>query len=174
MTKAESTRAAAFEFISVAQPYVSWIDRVTLTDSGRLDFRELHRLLSLLQAAATALPRIGDDEFNAAAESLEGHGYEQYSQISKALELKLPIDAYTLVFNPLKEDERTAMLHSLSDDLTDIYWDLKDGMALADRGCHADAIWHWWESYYSHRGRHAVHAQSAIWQYLADGHVDEL
>jgi hypothetical protein len=86
----------------------------------------------------------------------------------KALAEHLPISVYAFIFNPLDENDRTAILTTLNDDLADIYSDLADGIALANEGYYHDALWHWRSLYFGHWGRHAVHAQAAIWQYLRE------
>lgn len=81
----------------------------------------------------------------------------------------LPFNEYCFVFNPLDESDREAILTTIEDDISGIYEDLKEGVALCDAGRYSDAIWEWRFAYYSHWGRHVAHAQAAIWQFLADG-----
>lgn len=76
--------------------------------------------------------------------------------------------AYSVVFDALDKDDRSSIMTTIADDIGDIYADLMDGLML-HAGRHGDAIWSWQFSYWQHWGRYAVHAQSAIYSYLAGG-----
>jgi hypothetical protein len=128
--------------------------------------------LSELQAAAVDLPSVTDDDLDEAADAVKDR-LDHNPQIQQALSARLPFSGYSLVFNPFDENDRVAIMTNLDDDLADIYWDIADGIALAEGGYCGDAIWHWRFSYFCHWGRHAVHAQSAIWQYLADNNGED-
>jgi hypothetical protein len=158
-------------FIEVARSYMHWVDAASSGSGSAPSLYQLHRGLSQLQAAALDLPPVMDDDLDDAADVLKER-LEHDPQVQRSLAACLPFSAYSLVFDPLDEKERVAILTTLDDDLADIYWDISDGIALADAGYHGDAIWHLRFSYFTHWGRHAVHAQTAIWQYLAD-HQDE-
>ena len=67
---------------------------------------------------------------------------------------------YWDVFDPYKLDE--AVAGSLSDDLLDVYRDVRRGLALWESGHDASAIWEWRFSFESHWGDHAVDALRAL------------
>jgi hypothetical protein len=51
---------------------------------------------------------------------------------------------------------------SLSDDIADIYRDLRDGLIPYDAGDTGEALWNWRTDFESHWGRHAAHAIYAL------------
>ena len=51
---------------------------------------------------------------------------------------------------------------SLTDDLSDIYIDLKRGLQLWDSGNERDAVWEWRFGLHSHWGMHAVNALRVV------------
>lgn len=51
---------------------------------------------------------------------------------------------------------------SLSDDIADIYRDLRDGFLPYDAGDTDEAIWNWRTEFETHWGRHAAHAIYAL------------
>lgn len=161
-----SVRQTSKTFMTVAEAYICYIDEVA--SGGAVDVGELHRLLSRLQIAGADLPPVSDNDLDDAADELKSTGFERAQRMRKALAKCLPIATYALVFNPLDEDARECILTTLDDDLADIYADLVDGIAFDAAGYYGDAVWHWRFLYYNHWGRHIVHAQSAVWQYLAD------
>jgi Domain of unknown function (DUF5063) len=72
------------------------------------------------------------------------------------------------VFDALDTNDRVAIMKNLDNDLGDIYLDVKRALALKERLPLAEAIWQWRFDYYNHWGRHLVHAQTAIYSYLAE------
>lgn len=157
----------AARFIEAARPYMEWVEGAELRGEPHVSLGVLHRVLTELQAAALDLPQVTDDDLDDGADALKER-LDHNREVQRALAARLPISGYSLVFNPLDENDRVAIMTNLDDDLADIYWDVADGIALADVDYYGDAIWHWRFSYFTHWGRHAVHAQTAIWQYLAD------
>lgn len=67
------------------------------------------------------------------------------------------------MFDALDPDA-AAMQHLVADDLADIYSDLVDGFEKLRVDGTAAAVATWTNLYYFHWGRHAVHAQTALWQ----------
>jgi hypothetical protein len=51
---------------------------------------------------------------------------------------------------------------SLSDDIADIYRDLRDGLITYDAGATGEAVWKWRTEFESHWGQHAAHAIYAL------------
>jgi hypothetical protein len=157
----------ARDFAFQAEAYVRWLDRVTTSEASPVNMRDLHELLGLLQAAAARLPAVapGDEPDSELA----------YKRCAMAdVSPKLPVDAYSVVFNPLEYDplelnSPKPVIAMIADDLSDIYNDLMEGLALYRAGRIQNALWQWHFSYYAHWGRHLSHAQSAIWQYLSEG-----
>jgi hypothetical protein len=51
---------------------------------------------------------------------------------------------------------------SLSDDIADVYRDLRNGFLSYDSGDVDEAVWNWRTEFESHWGRHAAHAIYAL------------
>jgi hypothetical protein len=51
---------------------------------------------------------------------------------------------------------------SLSDDIADVYRDLRDGLIPYDAGDAGEAVWSWRTEFEGHWGRHAAHAIYAL------------
>lgn len=69
-------------------------------------------------------------------------------------------DYYWEVFNPYHLDEPVG--GSLSDDILDIYKDVKKGILLYEKNEHIEAIWEWKLGFEIHWGSHAVNAIRAL------------
>lgn len=69
-------------------------------------------------------------------------------------------ETYWTVFEPYTFEE--PVRGSLTDDLIDIYKDLKQGVLLYQRDEQLEAIWHWKFHYEYHWGRHALNAMRAL------------
>jgi hypothetical protein len=154
-------------FASEAERYVRWLDRAVTDAVSTVNMRELHELLGLVQAASARLPAVAPREES-------DHEFE-YKRVSAAdIRQKLPVDAYSVVFDPFEYDPLEAnppkpVMATLADDLHDIYGDLMKGLVIYRAGKPQNALWQWHFTYYAHWGRHLSHAQSAIWQYLSEG-----
>lgn len=154
-------------FADNAELYVRWFDQAVSDDGTNVSLRKLHELLGLLQAAAARLTGVAPgDEADV--------DFENNPDSVDILRKKLPVDAYAVVFDPLEYDATEVnppvpVMATISDDLSDIYRDLMEGLVLFRNGQIESALWQWHFTYYSHWGRHLSHAQSAIWQYLSEG-----
>jgi hypothetical protein len=157
-------KSEADAFAVLARRFASWLDRAA---GGSCDISELHAVLAELQAAAVRLPgRFQEDEL-----SVDNPDVDHQVARSKAevVAKMLPFNAYSTVFDALNETDRGSIMTTIEDDLGDIYADLMDGLAPYDAGRFTDAVWQWRFLYWAHWGRHAAHAQTAIYAYLADG-----
>lgn len=70
---------------------------------------------------------------------------------------------YWLIYNPYERNDVVG--NSLSDDLLDIYKDLRRGMMIYDRGTEdsvIDAIWTWRFDFLTHWGMHATNALKVL------------
>lgn len=155
----------AHDFASQAEIYVDWFDRLTVDEALSVNMRELHELLGLVQVAAARLPAIAPD-----GELSDELDYKHGS--ATAIRPRLPIDAYSVVFDPLEYNPVEAprpVIATVAEDLSDIYDDVMEGLVLYRAGRIQSAVWKWHFTYFAHWGRHLSHAQSAIWQYLSQG-----
>lgn len=69
-------------------------------------------------------------------------------------------DRYWMVFDPRCDE--APCVGSLSDDLSDIYRDLRRGLEWFDREAPHDAAWEWRFTFESHWGNHATDAVRAL------------
>jgi hypothetical protein len=70
---------------------------------------------------------------------------------------------------PYGKEAEAAVPLPLSDDLADIWLDLKHGLlALDDRARPEDVTWEWRFGFYAHWGRHATEALRALHARLAE------
>ncbi|WP_100488345.1 DUF5063 domain-containing protein [Sporolactobacillus pectinivorans] len=69
-------------------------------------------------------------------------------------------DTYWEVFNPYQPDE--PIQGSLTDDISDIYHDLKEGISLYEQKKYKEAVWHWKFNFEMHWGAHAIDAMRAL------------
>jgi hypothetical protein len=69
-------------------------------------------------------------------------------------------DPYWEVFNHYRLEEPVGA--SLSDDISDIYHDVKRGIILSEQKEQLKAIWHWKFQFDIHWGNHAVDALRAL------------
>ena len=79
----------------------------------------------------------------------------------------LPIDGYWEIFDASDEKDENPVFALLSDDLADIYGDLKRGLILFERKMFAEAFWEWKLHFQIHWGNHLVGAQKAIRNYFS-------
>ena len=80
----------------------------------------------------------------------------------------LPLQLYAEVFEPLVLPPEEPVVGDLSDDLIDIYRDIKEGMILYDSSSKSAAADHWRFWFHNHWGEHATSALRAIWAFLAN------
>ena len=78
---------------------------------------------------------------------------------------------YWMVFDPIDPDEHESIPHTLADDLSDIYRDLKDATLEPGLEPSADTLWSLRFSFESHWGHHAVDALTAIHSLLHGPHA---
>ncbi len=80
---------------------------------------------------------------------------------------KLPIDEYWEIFDAGNIEDRDPVFALVSDDLADIYGDLKIGLLLYETSMFPEAFWEWRFNFQIHWGNHLVGAQKAIRNYIS-------
>ena len=80
----------------------------------------------------------------------------------------LPVDQYSVVFNPLIFPPEKPVVGSLADDIPDIYRDVVFGLRAYRAGERDRARWEWAFKFEVHWGRHASRAIAALHQSLMD------
>ncbi|HEV7935922.1 MAG TPA: DUF5063 domain-containing protein [Actinomadura sp.] len=81
-----------------------------------------------------------------------------------------PVDEYSEVFDPYKDDEATP--YRLSDDLVDVASDLVHGLRHYQKARPLEALWWWQYSYFNHWGNHAGAALRALHAVVAGARLD--
>ena len=146
-------------FAEVCRRYCAWAEGPFGDSQGEMRLARL--LLAELNLAAVQLPDLGIGKDIDAVEI----PVEDWSRVFQKFG-NLPVTTYLDVFNPLKDTE--PVTSSLADDLSDIYRDVKGGLALFDSQHPVDAAWEWRFNFQIHWGQHLVGAQRAIHEYLAE------
>src|ERR1700730_3073025 len=125
--------------------------------AGRELLIELQRHLATLYAMAAEMPQVSPSDDPLA----KGMGHEEASALHRKLGSRLPFALYWEMFEPVSpgKEPPAPVVGDLSDDLADIYRDLREGLAQASP---ADRIWSWRFNWEVHWGRHAISALRAI------------
>jgi hypothetical protein len=158
---------AVVHFVVVAKQFCQILE----TEITPLNRELVQRLLEAILALYTAGLTLPDAE-SEYQESLCDR--DTRHRFLKTVAEKLNGDLYYQeMFEPLDLDVREPVTGSLSDDLTDIYFDVKEGlMRISDDGVvPAHVIWAWAFGLESHWGRHAVGAITALHSLLFGEHA---
>ncbi|MCD7036507.1 DUF5063 domain-containing protein [Metabacillus sp. GX 13764] len=134
-------------FLSSANHYCTMIDSLHGFNEKSLD--ELLAALLELYIKALRLPEVEPD-----------HAEAPQFEISFPKADFAKYEYYWEVFDPYKLEE--PVCGSLSDDILDIYKDLKEGIILFEQNTPNEAIWHLKFSFQTHWGLHAVNALRAL------------
>jgi hypothetical protein len=143
------------EMVSVADDYCRLIDSIAESPDNWLE--SLFRLMPRLHAAVTALNAWDSGETQQSTVDLDER-FELYSRLRRLLGER---DSYWLEFDAAPEEIH--MSGSLADDLTDIYFDLRQGLELLDEVWPQRAAQAWQSSYRTHWGQHLVDAERHLY-----------
>jgi hypothetical protein len=147
---AEGFTPAIARFVWKAGEFCSFI-----REAGKLSLDErmsgARRYLLGLYAAALGLPSVEPtDDPNPARSPEPPSNWQGFGKF----------ESYWEVFDPYELDQPVA--ESLSDDLLDVYRDVRRGLALWESRRDADAVWEWKFHFDAHWGAHAVDALRAL------------
>lgn len=98
-------------------------------------------------------------------ELLESVEHDSWNKVRENVARRLSRDFYWAVFEPMELEQPEAVGGSLTDDLADVWRDLKPGLALlygGDTRLVSEAVWQWRFSFETHWGQHAVSAIAAL------------
>ena len=146
-------------FADEARRYCALIEDDSVVDPRVFAQRCLLQVVRLYERALL-LPVIDSD-----IELLDKIEHDEWAKHMQAVGRRLTRDYYWEVFEPLAEDQPEAIRGSLSDDLADIWRDVKRGILAIDHGQSAsvgDVVWHWRFHFENHWGHHAVEAIAAL------------
>jgi hypothetical protein len=98
-------------------------------------------------------------------ESLDRIAHLDWEAVRKRVSERLQRDYYWQIFEPLAVEPPEPVAGSLSDDLADIWRELKVGLLAMDDTPHdknSNIVWHWRFSFESHWAQHAAGAIGAL------------
>jgi hypothetical protein len=148
-------RKIAAEFAESAVAFCAWCEAPPAGPSDTASL-EVRLLLARLYLSALSLPGV---EWPDSPDG-ERPSDEQRKSIWPKL-ATLPISLYNVFFTPSQLTD-TPCVGDLTDDLQDIYCDLKQGLWLFDQGHHQAAVWQWHFSFETHWAHHATDALHAL------------
>jgi hypothetical protein len=161
----------AERFGAVARKYCDIVDSSSTSDRSDL-LAQIYEVLPTLIDAAIHLPDAGtlvvdaedeEDENSRDANPTPSPDGGAWDELHRSLKKRLgDTDTYLTVFDAATDKE--AIHGSLSDDIAEIYRDLKDDLVLMDRNAAApqNALWEWRYGFDSHWGHHAMSALKTI------------
>ncbi|MDQ3713827.1 MAG: DUF5063 domain-containing protein [Acidobacteriota bacterium] len=157
----EQIKTKVEHFAEIVRRYCAWAE--TSSVDVNADMQTAQRLLAELHLAVLDLP---DDEFEDDVE-LEDITAEQWKTVRERF-ANLQAEGYWTVFDPTKDQENETVFALLSDDLADIYRDIKYGLLVFDTGHIAEATWEWKFNFKIHWGRHLLDAQKVIYSWISN------
>jgi len=143
------------EMVGVAERYCELIDN-PVTDADQW-LEALFSLMPRLHSAVTLLNAYDTGDTQVSGVDLDER-FELYSRLRQRLGNR---DSYWLEFDASPEEMH--MSGSLADDLTDIYFDLQNGLELMDDAWPHRAAQAWQSSYRLHWGQHLVDAERHLY-----------
>jgi hypothetical protein len=167
-------------FIEAAQSFCELLERKSQSSKPEF-FREALTATVALYSAGLQLPDVEPEAgFNPPGEWFEKHKglpireqikrnpkVQEHSRLKQMIRENIILSLggelpYQNVFEPFQDHE--SVTTTLSDDLEDIYCDLKRGLLEMEHsaGVSANIVWDWKFSLESHWGRHAVSAIGAL------------
>jgi hypothetical protein len=161
------TPANAVESFTIAAEHFCRLIETDWRPRRETLFTELAQALAGLYVAAVALPDAENDSDDLPVDRLT---YEVWRMNFFPFAQALSAHGFYFKVWPFTESKRKPKVvgGTLSDDLGDIYRDVKEGLLLLAGGLPDDALWHWRFNFWSHWGEHAVDALGVIHLKLAE------
>jgi hypothetical protein len=124
--------------------------------------------LAELYCIALQLPSVEPDTSDVDRTSFST---EEWAILYESLRRKIgPFDVYWAIFDPTEESN--AVQGSLAQDISEIYYDLKFDLSLADRVPQNDWLWELRFSFRTHWGTHLMRAMAAIHELKANETIE--
>lgn len=165
---------AVSHFAKSAQEFCSLLEK-SASVSDREFVQQAAYLLATLYAAGLSLPTL-DNEPEEQQASIEDTSFEHTSEIERQTGQKLgKHNLYWEFYDPY--DQSNPLTTTLSDDLSDIYGDIKRGLIAYQKGTARSvsaAVWEWKFHFIIHWSDHAVDALRAIHRIVSPYLNDEL
>jgi Domain of unknown function (DUF5063) len=148
------------QFAQAAREFCAWVELVGgSVVSEEQTSLELRRLIANLYLLALSLPPDWNDEWASISDERRVTIEERNSLLPRLR--ALPFSFYNVFFEPATLEE-TSVIGDLTDDVLDIYCDLKEGLGLFERGFKGLACWKWRFSFHAHWAQHATDALHAM------------
>lgn len=165
---------AVSHFAKSAQEFCSLLEK-SASVSDREFVQQAAYLLATLYAAGLSLPTL-DNEPEEQQASIEDTSFEHTSEIERQTGQKLgKHNLYWEFYDPY--DQSNPLTTTLSDDLSDIYRNIKPGLIAYQKGTARSvsaAVWEWKFHFIIHWSDHAVDALRAIHRIVSPYLNDEL
>ena len=164
------THPALPPFAHLAEQFCQLVDAHKGSDRSTF-LGSVHRLLPQLYTAALALPETGvlfakssPDDDSGTSPSGEPLDTEGRAALHHSLSTLIgpEHDLYREVFNPYDPATEPEVVGLLSDDIADIYHDLRRGLEHWHRRETGEALWEWRFNFEHHWSEHATGALRAI------------
>jgi hypothetical protein len=150
------------EFVTVAREYCIFVEQAD--QPGIREFVDIaHKLLPLLYLKGSLLPELDSkyEDFNERFVS-----ESDYEQVRNKIISKLrQFDSYQEVFDPVRQESEEPVGASISEDLSDIYQELKDFLLLYKIGTTEvmyEAVWECYQSFKNYWGQRLTNALRAL------------
>jgi hypothetical protein len=153
-------------FVEESRKYCKLIEECENIPNDKFVYECLYSL-SILYNLGIQLPDIEPATEGVFTATLE-------SKMAELIDKLKERDPYAHVFDPYEDKE--VCMTSLSDDLADIYSDIKEPLILYDKnekGNQQDAIWQWRFNIHGHCGDHIVSALTALHRIHVDYGISE-
>lgn len=161
--------AAISDFVNKARQYCDLIERSRAVESSWTFAKQSLQSLLGLFAAALALP---ETESGSQQRVNDRIGHAEWEGIRRAIAERLSRDVYWEVFDPMEVQPSEPVAGSISDDLADIWRDVKVGLEVFNADTNS-AVWQWRFSMETHWGRHVAGAAAALTALCFGPHSDE-
>lgn len=124
---------------------------------------ELHLLILNLPDPSAVWEEVEDLEENSEDKDL---AVKQWKAVGERFE-KLPVNGYWEIFDASNIEDEHSVFSQVSDDLADIYGDIKSGLIFYEQEKFPEAFWEWTFHFKIHWGNHLVGAQKTIRNYFS-------
>ncbi|MGD2036000.1 MAG: DUF5063 domain-containing protein [Bacteroidales bacterium] len=150
------------EFVTIANEYSRFVEQ-----SDAVELREFidraHKILPLLYLKASLLPEL-DSKYESMNQKFVNE--QDYGFIRDKMLKKLgQYDSYEEVFTPLHDESDEAIGASISEDMADVYQDIKDFVLLYEIGTEDvmyEAIWECAQNFRTYWGQRLTNALRAL------------
>ena len=158
------------QFVRSARDYCRLIDEADAQTPRRF-LETVQTVLARLYSLALELPLVDPTTHGEPPDSMSHDDWRRlYDRLSNFLG---DSNLYWMVFDPVDPNDHDSIPHTLADDLSDIYRDLRQASLGSGDEMSADDLWSLRFSFETHWGHHAVDALAAIHSLLNGPHASD-